>query len=108
MRDCWRCGLIFDAEPDTIGRSDTDPNICIICAEDLQQRNRIQPMDILTTTKQIKVHTLRIDDSEIERYMSDHDAWIDVLSTLLTAKPASNGHTPPPKKTGAKSARRRR
>jgi hypothetical protein len=43
-------------------------------------------MDIITTTKTIKMHTLRIDDSEIERYMNDHDAWIDVLTQLLTAK----------------------
>lgn len=64
-------------------------------------------MDIITTTKTIKVHTLRIDDSEIERYMDDPDAWRDVLSTLLTAKPAPNGHPPPKKKTGASKKRRR-
>jgi hypothetical protein len=98
MRCCWRCGLLFDVEPVEIGRHEIDPNICIICADDIQRTAPRRHMDILTTTKTIKVHTLRIDDSEIERYMNDRDAWVDVLSTLLTAKPEPNGHTPPKKK----------
>src|SRR5512139_2756042 len=55
-------------------------------------------MDIITTTKQIKMHTLRIDDTEILRYLDDHEAWIDLLSTLLVAKPSINGDGSAPAK----------
>jgi len=102
MHYCWRCTIVFDVEPVEIGRSEHDPNICIICADDLQRTRRY--MDIITTTKTIKVHTLRLDDTEIERYMDDPDAWRDVLSTLLTSKPAPNSHTPPQKKERRKKS----
>ncbi len=61
-------------------------------------------MNILTHTKQIKVHTLQLDDTEVEHYMDDPDAWRDLLSTLLTSKPAPNGEDERPRK---KIARRK-
>lgn len=105
MNWCSRCTLIYD---DDVPRQ-PDTEICILCAADLDRRSRRAQgtdMDIITTTKTIKVHTLRIDDSEIERFMDNPEEWNDVLSTLLTAKPAPNGNTPPKKKHGKKSAAR--
>ena len=65
-------------------------------------------MDILTIEKKIKSHTIRLDDTEVERYMSDHDAWIDLLSTLLTAKMAPNGHAEAPQKQDRRVKRPRK
>jgi hypothetical protein len=63
-------------------------------------------MNILTHTKQIKVHTIQIDDSEIERFMDDHEEWIDLLSTLLIAKPAVDGNGSAPSTKKRKAAKK--
>ncbi len=44
-------------------------------------------METNTRTKTIKVHTLVIDDSEIERFITDPEPLIDTLRDLLIAKP---------------------
>lgn len=51
-------------------------------------------METNTRTKTIKVHTLVIDDTEIEAWLNDPDPLIDALRTLLIAKapPTGNGH----------------
>lgn len=51
-------------------------------------------METNTRTKIIKVHTIVIDDTEIEAYLNDPDPLIDALRDLLVAKapPNGNGH----------------
>jgi len=44
-------------------------------------------MDTSTRTKTIKVHTLVIDDSEIERFITDPEPLIDTLRDLLITRP---------------------
>lgn len=44
-----------------------------------------------TRTKTIKIHTLVIDDTEIERYLDEPDQLMDILSKLLTARPQPDG-----------------
>ena len=39
-----------------------------------------------------------MDDTEVERYLKDPDAWIDLLHDLLMAKPSANGSSPAPAK----------
>lgn len=64
-------------------------------------------METNTRIKTIKVHTLVIDDTEIEAYLNDPDPLIDTLRDLLI-KPAPNGnrHAPSPTETGKKRGRR--
>jgi hypothetical protein len=45
-----------------------------------------------THTKIIKVHTLVIDDTEIEAWLNDPDPLIDALRTLLITKAPQNGN----------------
>ncbi len=45
-----------------------------------------------THEKKIKVHTIVIDDTEIERYLDDPASLIDALRALLIAKPQPDGH----------------
>lgn len=87
---CRICGLLFNRDPIDIGRSTIDPTICIICEEHNMETN--------TRTKIIKVHTLVIDDTEIEAFLTDPDPLIDALRDLLVAKapPNGNGHAPSP------------
>lgn len=86
--DCCRiCTLIFNRHPIEIGRSTIGPTICIICEVNMETNTR---------TKIIKVHTLVIDDTEIEAYLNDPGPLIDTLRDLLIARPTENGngHTP--------------
>ncbi len=58
-----------------------------------------------THTKTIKVHTLVVDDTEIEHYQKNPDEWIDLLSTLLTAQPQPNGNGEKPMQKKSRRAR---
>jgi hypothetical protein len=49
-------------------------------------------METNTHTKIIKVHTLVIDDTEIEAWLNDPDPLIDALRTLLIARAPQNGN----------------
>lgn len=88
MDACRICTLIFDRAPLELGRAVSDNTIYCICEEVMETNTRI---------KTIKVHTLVIDDTEIEAYLNDPDPLIDVLRDLLI-KPApnGNGHAPSP------------
>ena len=59
-------------------------------------------MNVLTIEKKIKSHTLQLDDTEVERYLNNTEEWIDVLHSLLTAKPIveGNGQHAPAKSRG--------
>jgi len=65
-------------------------------------------METNTRIKTIKVHTLVIDDTEIEAYLNDPDLLIDVLRDLLI-KPApnGNGHAPSPVGEGRGEGKKR-
>ena len=44
-------------------------------------------MNVMTHEKKIKVHTLQIDDREVERFLDNPDELTDLLRDLLVSKP---------------------
>lgn len=43
-------------------------------------------MNVSTHVKQVKVHTLMVDDAEIEAHLDDPDYWPDTMRDLLLRK----------------------
>lgn len=60
-------------------------------------------MYISTHEKKIKVHTLVLDDSEVDHYLEDPEALTNLLHDLLVRQPESNG-VAPKKKSKKRSA----
>lgn len=61
-------------------------------------------MNVSTHTKVVKVHTILVDDAEIEAHLDDAEYWQDQMRELLLRKvePANgNGHKPKRKRSTA-------
>jgi hypothetical protein len=47
-------------------------------------------MNVMTHTKTVKVHTLQINDFEVERFLDQPDELTDLLRDLLVSKPTTS------------------
>lgn len=119
---CRQCGLIFRPidDRDVIGESAQHPGLCIICAGNdsllllpsgSRSRRGVEDetMNIASHEKVIKVHTLSIDDTEIERLLADPTELTDLLSQLLSTPIApTNGDRPKHARPARRSAKHKR
>jgi hypothetical protein len=98
MNCCVFCTLLFDAEPTNVGRSETNPDICILCAEDLRRRNRMKTrVEPITGNRYILEF-----DSEVEL----QSAIADTRSLLPTLRSLLIGDEPSPITTARPAAKR--
>ena len=85
MNCCAICTLLFDVEPTTIGRSETDQDICILCAADIERR---QEKDLTMYTIEPQRVTrmeavIRLDETAIAATIADPEPLIADLRNLL-------------------------
>jgi hypothetical protein len=84
MNCCAICTLIFDAEPTTIGRSESNPDICILCAEDLRRQERNPTMYTIEPQRVTKMEAvIRLDETAIAATIADPAPLIADLRNLL-------------------------
>jgi hypothetical protein len=96
---CPRCTIIYgDDIPE-----DHAFGVCFLCAGDLRKLGA-KPMNVMTHEKKIKVHTLQLDDHEVERFLDNPEELTDLLRDLLVSKPTGddNGDRPSRKKVARK------
>lgn len=91
---CRICTLIFDTDPIEIGRSPTDPTICIICEAAMYI---IEPKRITTMTA-----TITLDETEIAALIVNPQPLINDLRSLHNAWKTSE---PKAKQTTAKKVK---
>jgi len=84
---CRICTLIFDTDPIEIGRSPTDPTICIIC-----EAHHMATIEPITKTIVEEQFIITLTRSELEQLVSDPQPYVRDFRAVLKGSNA----TPPP------------
>lgn len=84
---CRICTLIFDTDPFEIGRSPTDPTICILC-----EAHPMASIEQVTETVTQEIFILKYTRAELEDFAAKPQRYLnDILSVL----DGSNAAPPP-------------
>ncbi|MBK8113310.1 MAG: hypothetical protein IPK44_01675 [Candidatus Accumulibacter sp.] len=91
---CRICTLIFDTDPIEIGRSPTDPTICILC-----EAYPMASIEQVTETVTQEIFILKYTRAELEDFAAKPQRYLnDILSVL-------DGSNKPPIKRAAKKSK---